>query len=275
MPTSAIARQRPRARTRRAQTSAAAPSRARRGRDTSSREALIERHMPLARKLARRYSRSSVCHDDLVQVASLGLVKAANRFEPERGSDFVAFAVPTILGELKRYFRDSTWALHTTRSDQERALAVSEAIKLLTNRRGRSPTVHELAGYLELDQEEILDALQVGQAYSAVSLEQPRPGSEDDTASVATTLGAEDERYEQLESRLCVAAAMPSISEEDRLLLRLRFVDELTQTEIAGRLGVSQMQISRRLRSLLERLRELVHTDDVADRDALHRPRAS
>lgn len=161
MPTSAVARQRSRSGERRVRSSRSDPGRTRPGRETISREALIEEHLPLARMLARRYSRSAVSHDDLTQVAGLGLVKAAARFEPDRGSDFAAFAVPTILGELKRHFRDSTWALHMTRSVQERALMVNEATIVLSNRNGRAPTVTELAGFLELDQEEVLDALLV------------------------------------------------------------------------------------------------------------------
>lgn len=268
MPTSAVARQCSRSRKRRARSSRSEPRRARPGRDTISREALIEQHLPLARKLARRYSRSSVSHDDLAQVASLGLVKAADRFEPDRGTDFAAFAIPTILGELKRYFRDSTWALHMTRSAQERALVVNEATNVLSNRNGRAPTVHQLAGYLELDQEEVLDALQAGHAYTTVSLEQPpRPGDGKEAVSVATALGAVDERYEQVEDRLCVAAALPALSHEDRRLLRLRFVNELTQNQIAKHLGVSQMQVSRRLRRSLARLRSVACVGDVTPRD--------
>jgi RNA polymerase sigma-B factor len=235
-----------------------------------SRDELIEKHLPLARKLARRYARSSVSNDDLTQVASLGLVKAADRFEPDRGTDFAAFAVPTILGELKRFFRDSTWALHMTRSVQERALRVSEATNVLSNRNGRSPTVHELAAYLELDQEEVLDALQAGQAYTAAPLEQPRSGDDNDKASLATTLGADDEGYERVDARLCVASALTEISDDDRQLLRLRFVDELTQNQIATRLGVSQMQVSRRLRRSLDHLRELVSDDDSRDATDTH-----
>jgi RNA polymerase sigma-B factor len=268
MPTSTVSRQRPQARRRRVRRAAGDPGRSRPGRDPSSREALIERHLPLARKLAWRYSRPSVPHDDLVQVASLGLVKAADRFDPDRGSDFAAFAIPTILGELKRYFRDCTWALHMTRRAQERALAVSEATELLSNRNGRGPTVNELAGYLELDDEEVLDALQAGRAYSAVSLDEPRSAEENEELSVATALGAEDEGYEHVEERLSVAAALPEISQKDRTLLRLRFVEELSQVQIAGRLGISQMQVSRRLRRSLERLRAVACVDDVAPQDA-------
>jgi RNA polymerase sigma-B factor len=220
---------------------------------------LVDQHLPLARKLARRYSRPSVSHDDLVQVASLGLVKAANRFDPDRGTDFAAFAIPTILGELKRYFRDCTWALHMTRAAQERALEVSKATNVLSNRHGRAPTVHELTAYLELDQEEVLEALQARDAYTAISLEQQsRPGDEDAQASVAAALGTVDDGFELAEARVSIVAALPQLSSQDRRLLRLRFGDELTQHQIAGHLGVSQMQVSRRLRSLLDDLRALV-----------------
>jgi RNA polymerase sigma-B factor len=266
MPTSTVSRQRSRARRRRVGACDSDPGRSRPGRDPSSREALIEQYLPLARKLAQRYARSSVPRDDLTQIASLGLVKAANRFEPGRGSDFDAFAVPTILGELRRYFRDSTWALRVSRRAQERALAVREATDSLSNRNGRSPTVHELAGYLELDQEEVLDALQAGQAYTAASLDEPRPSEENEEAKV-TALGAEDERYEQVEARLSIAAALLAISREERILLRLRFIDELTQNQIARRLGVSQMQVSRRLRRSLERLRAVVCVENVPGRE--------
>ena len=226
-----------------------------------SREAMIERYLPLARKLAWRYSHSSIPYEDLVQVASLGLVKAVDRFDPDRGPSFQAFAVPTMLGELKRHFRESAWALHVARGTKERALAVSEATDVLSNRNGRAPAVRELADYLELSEEDVLDALQATQAYSATSLEEPRSSEGSDGATMEAELGADDERFEQVEEKVAVAEALPFISSEDRRLLRLRFVDELTQTEIAKRLGVSQMQVSRRLRSSLERLRTVILSD--------------
>src|SRR5437899_6198819 len=182
-----------------------------------SREALIERYLPLARKLAWRYSRSSIPYEDLVQVASLALVKAVDRFDPQRGTAFQTFAVPTILGELKRYFRESGWALHVTRGAQERALAVSEATDVLVNRNARSPTVHELAEYLERSEEEVLDGLQAAQAYTATSLEEPRSAEEGDFGgTVESELGAEDERYELVEAELAVASALRSLPAEDR-----------------------------------------------------------
>jgi RNA polymerase sigma-B factor len=221
---------------------------------------MIERYLPLARKLAWRYSHSSIPYEDLAQVASLGLVKAVDRFDRDRGTSFQAFAVPTMLGELKRHFRESAWALHVARGTKERALAVGEATDVLSNRNGRAPGVRELADYLELSEEDVLDGLQAGQAYTATSLDEPR--SSEDGATVETELGADDERYEQVEEKLAVTQALPFVAQEDRRLLRLRFVDEMTQTQIARRLGTSQMQVSRRLRSSLERLRVVILADD-------------
>ncbi len=232
--------------------------------DPAAREELVVRFLPLARELARRYFRSSVPAEDLVQVASLALVKAVDRFDPERGTTFHAFAIPTILGELKRYFRDSAWAVHVPRSTQERALTVSEATERLTNRFGRSPTVHELATYLELSQEEVLDALQAGQAYASTSLDAPAPTSGEPSAdrTLESELGGEDERFELVDAKLAIAEAARSLPEAERRILHLRFIDELTQSEIGAQLGVSQMQVSRLLRRSLEQLRTLAGAED-------------
>ncbi len=148
--------------------------------DRRARDELIERFLPLARKLARRYASSSEPYDDLVQVASLGLVKAVERFDPDRGFAFTSFAVPTIIGELKRYFRDSAWALHVDRGAQERARKINDAQQELTGRTGRAPRIDELALYLELSQEEVLDGLLVAEAYDAVSLDAPIAGEDED-----------------------------------------------------------------------------------------------
>jgi len=231
--------------------------------DPAAREEIVVRFLPLARELARRYFRPSVPAEDLVQVASLALVKAVDRFDPERGTTFRAFAIPTILGELKRYFRDSAWALHVPRSTQEHALAVSSATEQLTNRSGRSPTVHELAGYLELSQEEVLDALQAGQAYAWTSLDAPTPpsGEPSNDRNLEDVLGAEDERFELIDAKLAVADAARSLPATERRILHMRFVEELTQSEIGARLGVSQMQISRLLQRTLAQLRALAEPD--------------
>src|SRR5205807_3936264 len=155
-----------------------------RARDVRARDALIERFLPLARKLARRYAGSNEPYDDLVQVASLGLVKAVERFDPTRGFAFTSFAVPTIVGELKRYFRDSAWALHVDRSAQELARKIADARREVSLRRGRSPTVPELAEYLEISEEQVLDGLQTNEAYDTVSLDAPRTGDDETEARI-------------------------------------------------------------------------------------------
>lgn len=225
--------------------------------DSSARNALVERFLPLARSLARRYDRSSEPFEDLLQVASLGLLKAIDRFDPARGHSFPSFAVPTILGEMRRYFRDCGWSVHVPRGDQERALRVRDAQETLANERGHAPTVNQLAEYLELDTEQVLDALQAIQAYESLSLDAPRPGSEDEGVTYGDSIGDEDERYELVELDATVVAALEHIPSRERAMLHMRFVQDMTQTEIAARVGLSQMQISRLLRRSLDQLRAL------------------
>ncbi len=226
-------------------------------RDRRARDELIERFLPLARKLARRYSSANEPFDDLVQVASLGLVKAVERFDPRRGFAFSSFAVPTILGELKRYFRDTSWALHVDRSAQERARRIADARREIGAERGRSPTVPELAEYLECSPEEVLDGLQIGEAYDTVSLDAPRPSEDQGTVSRLEAIGDEDERLRRVDDQATIFAAAQCLPERERQILFLRFTEDLTQTEIADRVGVSQMQVSRLLRRSLQRLRDI------------------
>lgn len=231
--------------------------------DGAAREALVERFLPLTRSLARRYDRSSEPFEDLLQVASLGLLKAIDRFDPARGHSFPSFAVPTILGEMRRYFRDCGWSVHVPRGDQERALRVRDAQETLAGERGHAPTVGQLAQYLELDTEQVLDALQAIQAYESLSLDAPRPGPEEEGMTYGETMGGEDERYELVELDATVVAALEHIPVRERAVLHMRFVKDMTQTEIAAQVGLSQMQISRLLRQSLGRLRAL--TSDQAD----------
>jgi RNA polymerase sigma-B factor len=233
--------------------------------DRRARDELVERFLPLARSLARRYLRSSEPQDDLVQVASLGLVKAVERFEPGRGIAFPAFAVPTILGELKRYFRDAGWAVHVPRSAQERAGKISNAQAELTARNGRSPTVRELSRHVGLSEEEVLDGLQAAEAYDATSLEAPQASEDGGSTSYLDSIGADDERIERADEAVTVLTAVKGLPPREREIIYLRFVEDLTQTEIAERIGISQMQISRVLRSSVRRLREL--TDDSGEAD--------
>jgi RNA polymerase sigma-B factor len=227
-------------------------------RDVRARDALIERFLPLARKLARRYSGSSEPYDDLVQVASLGLVKAVERFDPTRGFAFSSFAVPTIVGELKRYFRDTAWALHVDRSAQERARRITDARRELRTLHHRSPTVPELAQYLECSEEEVLDGLQIAEAFDTVSLDAPRGGAGGSEADRRLDLlGDEDQRLELVDDQTTVFAAAQQLCERERTILYLRFGEDRTQAEIAAVVGVSQMQVSRLLRKSVRRLQEL------------------
>ncbi len=232
----------------------------RRSNDRRARDELVERVLPLARKLARRYVPSSEPYEDLVQVASLGLVKAVERFDPDRGFAFTSFAVPTIVGELKRYFRDAGWTLHVDRGAQERARKITDAQQQISARTGRPPTVDELAQFLEMSVEEVLDGLQTAEAYDAISLDAPLAGDEDGTSTRLDAIGDADQRLELVDEQATIFAAARHLPRRERQILYLRFGEDLTQTEIAERVGVSQMQVSRLLRRSLQRLRDL--TDD-------------
>jgi RNA polymerase sigma-B factor len=230
--------------------------------DRRAREELVDRFLPLARKLARRYAGAREPFDDLVQVASLGLVKAVDRFDVSRGTSFSSFAVPTILGELKRYFRDLGWSVHVPRGAQEQALKVEEAQQLLTGKTGRPPTVDELAQYLEFSVEEVLDALETAGAHHATSLDAPRDDVDGESATLADAFGEDDGRYELVDASATISVAARELSARERRILALRFVEDLTQTQIADEIGVSQMQVSRLLRRSLGRLREITQVAD-------------
>jgi RNA polymerase sigma-B factor len=226
--------------------------------DEAAREALVRRYLPLANRLARRYMRSSEPYEDLRQVASLGLLKALDRFDSSRGRPFQSFAIPTMLGEMRRHFRDAGWSVHVPRGAQERALKVRDAQEAFANEHGRAPTVNQLAVYLELGAEEVIDALVAMQGYKTLSLDAPRPGEQGDTAmSYGDSVGEEDERYELVELDATITPVLDRIPVRERRILHMRFVEDLTQTEIAARMGISQMQVSRLLRRSLEELRSL------------------
>ncbi len=232
--------------------------------DVKAREQLVERFLPLARQLARRYQRQNEPLDDLMQVASMGLVKAIDRFDPERGTAFSTYAVPTILGELKRYFRDSGWAVHVPRGMQERVMKLDQASQELHRRLGRSPSATELAQELDVSSEEVLEAMEAASAYDAISLEEQRSESSDpQEPTYADSLGREEERYDLVEYGATIAPTMKALSERERLILHLRFVEDLTQSEIADRIGVSQMHVSRLIRRALARLRAVARERDL------------
>jgi RNA polymerase sigma-B factor len=231
-------------------------------RDPLLREEAVERFLPLARSLALRYRGSSEQLDDLIQVACLGLLKALDRFDPERGKAFVAYAAPSILGELRRHFRDRVWELRLPRGLQERTMEVQEATAELSDELGRSPTPSQIAQRLKLSEEEVTDALQAEQARRTLSLDAPSGAGDEDTAPVVETVGAVEMGYEAVETQ--AAARDAELTEREARVLRLRFDENLTQYEIGDAIGVSQMQVSRIMRGALRKLLEAVQGDDAA-----------
>jgi RNA polymerase sigma-B factor len=219
-----------------------------------ARDELVKRFIPFARKLALRYVHSREPLDDLVQVASLGLLNAIDRFEPQFGKKFTSYAAPTIIGELKRYFRDKGWAVHVPRDLQERALSVRRHTERLSARLGRSPSVDELAEALACTVEQTIEALDAAHNYSPASLDAPVSHEDDDRCALGETLGTEDGGFELTEDREALAAGWASLTEIERQVLGLRLVRELTQREISQRIGCSQMHVSRLLRRSMIRL---------------------
>jgi RNA polymerase sigma-B factor len=224
--------------------------------DPQLREALVERYLPLARSIARRYARGSEPLDDLVQVASVGLLKALDRYDPERGVAFSSYAVPTIAGELRRYFRDRTWAVRPPRDLQERALAVERTTAELTNRLGTSPTVRQIGQALELEDEDVLEAMQALRAGTATSLSAPRGSDDEGDHTLADTIGSEEEGFALAEHRVVYQQLAHTLTARERRVLELRFGDDLTQEQIGRQVGVSQMQVSRILRQALAKLED-------------------
>jgi RNA polymerase sigma-B factor len=223
--------------------------------DLTARGELVEQFLPLARQLAQRYRRDAEPLEDLVQVASLGLLKAIDRFDPQRGTAFSSFAVPTIAGELKRYYRDKGWAIRVPRDLQELTQRVARTTDRLTHELGRAPTVSEIGDDLGITLEQVLEAREAAAAHRAESLD--RPGGDDqDAQRVVDTLGAVEPGYLQAEQSATLEAMMSVLSDREREILRLRFAEDLTQSEIGQRVGVSQMHISRLLRESITRLRE-------------------
>ena len=236
--------------------------------DMRARDELIERFMPLARSIARRYESSSEPLDDLIQVASLALVKAVDRFDPARGCTFSSYAVPSIVGEIKRHFRDRSWAVRPPRELQELTLRIERGRTELSQQLDREPTVGELATLLEVGDERILEGLQARTGRSALGL-QARVGGQDDQVVLQDTLGFDDDGFDRAEQRAVLDSLMNALPARDREVLRLRFEADLTQAQIGARLGVSQMQISRIIRQAIAQLR---HVADQQEMLAERRP---
>jgi RNA polymerase sigma-B factor len=216
--------------------------------DLAARDELVARFMPFARKLAVRYMHSREPMDDLVQVASIGLLNAIERFDPDRGKKFTAFAAPTIVGELKRHFRDKGWTIHVPRDLQERVLAVSRHAERLSTELGRSPTLDELADALDCTVEQAVEAIDAGDNYQLTSLDGPAVEDDEDGSVLVDMLGGEDNGFELAEDRQALASSWATLPPLERQVLGLRLVHGLTQREISRRIGYSQMHVSRLLR---------------------------
>jgi RNA polymerase sigma-B factor len=240
-------------------------------RHPADRDLLVKRYLPLARRLARRYERGHAPFDDLFQVACLGLLKAIDRFDPERGLAFSTFAVPTIAGEIKRHFRDHTWSVRVPRDLQELALKLERAASDLSLRLGRQPTVAEIAVAVDASDEDVLEAFEAAGAYEASSLESP-VGEEGGGATLGENISTEDDGFTRAEQRATLEQLMLVLTPREREVLRLRFAEDLTQTEIGERVGVSQMHVSRIIRHALAQLRSVASTPDDARQDLPLRP---
>ena len=226
--------------------------------DAAARDRLVERYLRLAQSLARRYARTSEPLDDLQQVAYLGLVQAVDRFDPARGVAFSSFAVPTILGELKRHFRDRTWAVWVPREVRDHLTAIDRASEQLSARLGRSPSAAEVSEATGLTLEQILEAHQAALAYRCDSIDRPAPAGDDDAMTLGDRLGVRDDALRQAEDGIALQQlAAAALSRRDREVLRLRLREDLLQREIAERVGLSQMQVSRVLREALQRLAQV------------------
>ena len=225
------------------------------------RDELVEMHLPLVEYLARRFRNRGEPLDDLVQVATIGLIKSVDRFDLERGVEFSTYATPTIVGEIKRHFRDKGWAIRVPRRLQELKLSLTKATSELSQKNGRAPTVAELAQHLQMSEEEVLEGLESANAYSAVSLDAPDTG-DDDSPAVADSLGTTDESLEGVEYRESLKPLLEKLPPREKKILLLRFFGNMTQSQIAAELGISQMHVSRLLARTLAQLREGLLADD-------------
>jgi RNA polymerase sigma-B factor len=222
--------------------------------DTTAREELIERHLPLVRSLARRYSGRGESLEDIEQVGAIGLIKAIDRFELSRDVSLATYATPNVVGEIKRHFRDKGWAIRVPRALQELNASMSGAIERLTGKLSRSPSIAEIAAELKTTPEEVLEAMEVGSAYSTVSLSTGPSGDEE--LDPLETIGVEDQGYERSEDRVALEPALEQLPEREREILRMRFEEGLPQTQIAQAVGLSQMHVSRLIRKSLAEMRE-------------------
>ena len=230
--------------------------------DLQAREQLIEQYMSLVRSLARRYSYRGEQLEDLVQIGAIGLIKAIDRFDLDRRVELTTYATPNIVGEIKRHFRDKGWAVRVPRGLQELSIRLSRLVEQLTVELSRSPTIPELAKAAGVEEEEVLEALESGRAYTSLSLSAGGGGGEDDDFDPLESLGTEEHQYDVSEDRALLAPGFAALDARERRILRLRFFDGLTQSQIAQQVGISQMHVSRLIRRSLEKIRETIAEDE-------------
>jgi RNA polymerase sigma-B factor len=235
-------------------------------RDQRAREELVAIYLPVAKRMAKRYAGVVEPYDDLVQVASVGLLNAIDRFDVSRGTPFIGFAKPTIMGELKRYFRDKVWTIRVPRVLHDRMAAVESATEDLTEELSRPPSPKEIAEHLSMDVHDVLETLAAEENRRPLGLEAHIQGEDGDGPATPEWIGHVDGGYELVEDRLTVETVLPSLDEREREVLRLRFVEDLPQSKIAARIGCSQMHVSRLLRGTLSRLREQADATSEATR---------
>ncbi len=231
--------------------------------DEEAREQLIESHLNLVRFLASKFKNRGEPLDDLIQVGSIGLIKAIDRFDPERGLEFTTFATPTITGEIKRHFRDKGWSVRVPRRLQELSAKVNQVTDELTKELQRSPSVEEIARELDSTVDEVLEAMESSSAYSSVSLEAPSSGGDDDSPSVLDHYASEDEELASSDDRMVIEDTIRDFSPREQEIIRMRFIDGLTQVEIAKKLGISQVQVSRLLRRTLKKVQEKIDPEGL------------
>lgn len=228
-----------------------------------AREKLVMSHLNLVRFIANKFKNRGEPIDDLVQVGYLGLLKAIDRFDPSRGLEFTTFATPTIMGEIKRHFRDKGWSVRVPRRLQELSAQVNQATDTLTSQLQRSPTVAEIADYLDATVDEVLEAMESSSAYSSVSLEAPSGTDDDDTPSVIDRYATEDSDLAFTDDRIIIEEALASFSPREREVIEMRFLKGMTQIEIAEKLGISQVQVSRLLRRTLKKIQDKIDPEGV------------
>ncbi|TMJ97757.1 MAG: RNA polymerase sigma factor SigF [Actinobacteria bacterium] len=233
--------------------------------DLEARERLIEQYLPLVRSLARRYSYRGEQLEDLVQVGCIGLIKAIDRFDIDRGVELTTYATPNIIGEIKRHFRDKGWSVRVPRGLQELNVRLSRLIEELTVQLERSPTIAELAKAAGVGEEEVLEALETGQAYTTVSLSGPAGGDDNSDLDPLESLGELEHEYEVSEDRAVLAPGLRVLDDRERRILHLRFFEGLTQSQIAEQVGISQMHVSRLIRRSLEKIRDEIVTEQAAE----------